>query len=192
MKKLIIAVTGASGAGKTHFAAMLKKKIKDAQIIEINNIVNAHSVYSKRDKFGTKIVKLRELNRRLNTGIRNSEGKVVVVVGHLAPELNFHSDIAVIVRCNLATLVKRLEMRKYPKEKIKDNIISEAFDYCGLKIAEKVKESYEVESGKDKKIIIAYILYRLAGKKVRKPISMQLNKFKELLELINNGNRYGL
>ena len=40
------------------------------------------------------------------------------------------ADYCVVCKCDLKVLKKRLEKRKYSKQKIKDNLDAEIFDVC--------------------------------------------------------------
>jgi len=164
MDLLIVAVTGTPGAGKSHLAKALEKEIPNSKAIEINDIVNKYKLYSGKDKFGTKIVKLGALSAALRRELRKYTGMTVFVTGHLAPELRLHYAVAVVKRESLETIAKRLEERGYPKEKIKENLIVEATDYCGGKMSGICAETYEVETKSDIKRIVRYIAALSEGK----------------------------
>jgi adenylate kinase len=191
MHHLLIAITGTPGVGKTTFSKRLASKLEGSSLVEINNLVDKHELYSKTDEFGTKIVDLGALNRILSSELKKRR-KAIILVGHLAPELRLRYDIAVVLRCSLEKLSKRLEKRHYPREKLSENIVSESLDYCGMKIAKKARETYEIESGEDKNDIISYIVAVANGEKGRKPRMNRINKLNDLLIMVKNGNRYGL
>ncbi len=191
MHHLLIAVTGTPGVGKTTFSKKLASKLEDTDLIEINNLVDKHELYSGKDEFGTKIVNLGKLNSILSGELKKRR-KHVVLVGHLAPELRLKYDIAVVLRCNLEKLSKRLEKRHYQREKLSENIISESLDYCGLKIARKSKETYEIETDSAHKEVMAYIIAVSQGKKAKMPEEKRINKMKDLLVMVKKDNRYGL
>lgn len=191
-KNLIIVVTGTPGSGKSTFAKQLAGSLENSELIEINDIVDRYKIYSSIDKLGSKIVKLDELQSKMNEIIKENSKKNLIVAGHLAPEINLKQDITVVIRIGLKELVKRLEARKYQKEKIKENIISESVDYCGIKSREKCKETYEIETKEQKDEMIEYIKSIISGKKAKSPNMEEISKFDELLELIMDGNKYGL
>ena len=192
MDLLIVAVTGTPGAGKSHLAKALEKEIPNSKAIEINDIVNKYKLYSGKDKFGTKIVKLGALSAALRRELRKYTGMTVFVTGHLAPELRLHYAVAVVKRESLETIAKRLEERGYPKEKIKENLIVEATDYCGGKMSGICAETYEVETKSDIKRIVRYIAALSEGKRAKRPRKREINKLNDLLKLVKKGNRYGL
>jgi broad-specificity NMP kinase len=192
MNRLIVTVTGTPGTGKTYFAKRIASSIKDSSLIELNDLVGKYKLFTKKDKFGTRIVQLGRLNSVLASELKKNKSKTIIIVGHLAPELNYKSNIAIVTRCGLERLSKRLKERKYPREKAAENLTSEAFDYCGLKIAENCRETYEIVTDSDKKRIISYLNAISSGKKVVKPKKKSISKFADLLKLIKAGNKYGL
>ena len=192
--KLLIVVTGTPGAGKSSFAKELIGALDGAKLIEINDIVEEYKLFSSIDKMGSRIVKLKELEAKLKDVIKNQrKNSDIILVGHLASEMELKPDIAIVVRVTLNELIKRLEARKYQKEKIKENIISESVDYCGMKAREQCKEAYEIETDDaERKEIIQYVVKRSEGKMPKPPEANEINRFKELLDLIADGNKYSL
>ena len=190
---LVIAVTGTPGAGKTMFAESLSK-VTGIKTIEVNEIVEGKRLFSRVDESGSKVVKMQELKRELISTERSAEEsgqKAIILVGHLLADLKLDYDITVVVRSDLKTLVSRLEGRGYQKEKLKENLVSESIDYCGVQAAERSRETYEVEGDAEKAAVIAYIGERLAGKKPETPKLPEINKMEEMLELVYEGNSYG-
>lgn len=192
-KKLIIAITGTPASGKSTFAKELSSKLPNSQVIELNDIVDEYKLFSSVDKLGSKIVKLAELESKMKDLIKEkSTSSNLIIVGHLVPEIELNQNITVVMRIGLKELVKRQEERKYPKAKIKENIVSESVDYCGMKAREKSEETYEVETTQQKEEITAYIISKLSETKMKPPQKEEISKFNDLLELIMEGNKYGL
>jgi adenylate kinase len=191
---LVIAVTGTPGAGKTSFAKMLSEQT-GLRAIEVNDIVEEKKLFSGIDEHGSKIVKMQELKKELKA-LEKSEkeaGKpAIMFVGHLLADLKLDYDISIVVRANLKELISRLESRSYEKDKLRENLISESIDYCGFQIAELSKETYQVEKESDKEAAIRYLKERLAGNDVEKPNLPEINKTDEMLELVYEGNTFGL
>src|SRR5580693_8300223 len=113
MNRLIVTVTGTPGTGKTYFAKRIASSIKDSSLIELNDLVGKYKLFTKKDKFGTRIVQLGRLNSVLASELKKNKSKTIIIVGHLAPELNYKSNIAIVTRCGLERLSKRLKERKY-------------------------------------------------------------------------------
>ncbi|MEM3875525.1 MAG: AAA family ATPase [Candidatus Micrarchaeaceae archaeon] len=201
----VIALTGTPGAGKTYFAHLIKRKIKNIKIIEINKIINKYKLYSHTDTDNAKVADIKKLNKKLDSCLKNINEKnknsnnkfkikAVVVVGHLNPELNISFDVSFTIRTSLKTLEKRLKKRNYKKDKIKENLLAEALDYCGIKINKISKESYEIETKNEKQIALNFIKNLLNNgqkQKVKKiHFRTNINKMPDLLDFIKNGNAY--
>ena len=77
-------------------------------------------------------------------------------------------------------------------DKLRENLVSESIDYCGVQAAERSKETYEIETESDKKTLSNYIKERLSGQTPEKPKLPDINKLEEMLELVYEGNTYGL
>jgi adenylate kinase len=190
--KLLIGITGTPGVGKTYFSKLLEKKLKSfgitPKVIEINDVVLKAHAYNRTDKSGSKII----IRKKLRDGIKkeiNSSG-VTIVVGHLLPETDLHPDICIVLRQDLKTLAERLAQRHYSIEKIRENLLAEAYDDIGTKIMRICKESYEVEKNSSRKSITLYICAIALGKKPAKPKHNSIDKFEELEKLILKGNRF--
>jgi len=140
---------------------------------------------------GSKVVRLKELEGKLHETIKE-KNRNFIVVGHIVPDINIGQDITVVIRLNLKELIKRLEARGYQKEKIKENIVSETVNYCGVNSRERCRETYEVETDLEKEEVIGYIASRISGKRTLPPKTDEISKLDELLEIITSGNKYNL
>lgn len=184
-RRIVVAITGSPATGKSRFARMVLRRNKGAHLIEINDIVKKKSLFSSRDKEGAMIVRLNPLRKEMAREVAK-RGGLILVVGHLAPEIDLHYDMAIVLRGRLKVLAERLKKRGYSTDKIRENLISEALDYCGVKMAGICAETYEV--GTEKELV-------MAGKAIRdtvmgKPTRIrkrEINGMKELLSLINSG-----
>ena len=191
-KGMMIGVTGTPAAGKSTFAKEILEELPDSEMIELNDVVKRFKLFSSTDRMGSRIVKLGELEAKMKEILKtDGKKKNIIVVGHLVPEIRLKYDIIVVVRANLKELIKRMEGRKYQKEKIRENIVSESIDYCGVKSGEICTETYEVEGEKEKREILKYIKERDSGKSACRPESKEISKMDELLELVTDGNKYG-
>ena len=196
-KRMVIAVTGNPGTGKTTFSNMLSKttKIKN---IEINDLAKKYDTFIAYDKsLDSNIVDIKKLNKNINNFIKGLD-KDIILTGHLAADLKIKYDIAIILRLSLKKLAERLKKRGYSIKKIQENLLAEAYDYCS-KIKSYAKEAYEVETEEEKKDIINYI-YALEKKdklliaknknKIKRLKEKQKEHFSEIKELIKNKNEY--
>ncbi len=124
MARLVIAVSGTPGTGKSIFARALAKKL-NAQMIDLNALIRRKKIY-RLDVDGTKIADLQKMRREFVRTIRASRGPVVVegLLAHLLPKR--YLTHVIILRTKPKVLERRLRTRKYSKVKIRDNVESEA------------------------------------------------------------------
>jgi broad-specificity NMP kinase len=188
-------VTGTPGTGKSTFAKRLASRLEasgvSSSVIEINSLVNRYGLFSGRDRTGAKIVKIAQLNRRLSNEISKAKG-AVIVVGHLVPELRVNQKITIVTRLDLRPLERRLKARHYGGDKMREDLVSEALDYCGVNSVKKGVEQYQVETDREKENAIRYLLSVAKGAKAKRPKSVERSKLNQLIGLINGGNRYRL
>ena len=177
-----MAVTGTPGAGKSTFANELCKRLGRAAVIEINDIAKKGKHFSSIDKNGAMVVKPIELSNAINAEINERlKRESVIVVGHLVPELDINPDIVVVVKARLKELIQRLEERKYTKDKIRENIVSEAIDYCGTASAERWHNTFEVNDKEQWSEVTNHIIALANGEKSQPPKKRNGQRLDELL-----------
>ncbi|MGC8648701.1 MAG: AAA family ATPase [Candidatus Micrarchaeia archaeon] len=193
-KKLIIAVTGNPGTGKSTFSKQLSK-ITKIRNIEINDLAKRYKTIVSYDKsLNTNIIDTKKLSKKINNLLENLNENIILT-GHLAADLKINYDIAIVLRLSLIRLAKRLETRNYPIKKIQEDLLAEAYDYCA-KIKENSKEFYEIETAYEKRQIINYIFalknkkHKTNKKDIEKIAGKEKEHFSELIDLINNKNKY--
>ena len=124
MARLVIAVSGTPGTGKSIFAQVLAKKL-NAQIIDLSALIRRKKIY-RLDVDGTKIANLPKMRKEFIRTIHASRSPIVVegLLAHLLPKK--YLTHVIILRTRPRVLERRLRARKYSKAKICDNIESEA------------------------------------------------------------------
>lgn len=126
MGRLIIAVSGTPGTGKSVFAKVLAKKL-NAELIDLNNLITEKKIY-RLDKSGVKVANLQKMNKEFTQIVKTSKNSIVVegLLAHLLPKkLITH---VVILRTRPKILEKRLRARNYSDSKIRENVEAEALD----------------------------------------------------------------
>jgi adenylate kinase len=89
--------------------------------IKNNEKIKFNKGYSIKNKTNQKII---------NDKIKNIK-KGIIIDSHLSHYLpKRHVDLCIITKCNLNELENRLRNKKYPKEKIRENLDAEIFDIC--------------------------------------------------------------
>lgn len=148
MKKIIV-ITGTPGVGKTTIAIRLAGRLGGAEVIDINDLVREKRLFTARDKYDTKIVNMQALQKEVNLLLAKSKNKVLILEGHLLCDIKVKGAVAIVIREHLNTVQRRLLKRGYEKDKLKDNLVSEALDYCGAHSTSNYKKVFEVWSGRE-------------------------------------------
>ncbi len=126
----VIVISGSVCAGKTTLAKKIAKE-KNYKYVDVNEIIKKYKLATSYDKKRkARIVNVDKLNKALIKIIKNSKENLVID-SHLAHYLpKKYVNLCIITKCDLKTLKKRLEKRKYSKEKIRENLDAEIFDVC--------------------------------------------------------------
>jgi broad-specificity NMP kinase len=170
-RKRILVITGVPGTGKTSFSNSLARKLRDAEVIHVTEVVNKKRLFSSRLKDGTKIADMAGLRSELERMISRSAKSIVILEGHLLCDIRIKRASALVLREHLGVLVERMRKRRYPISKIKANVVSEATDYCGVRAERNYLNVFEAFSG-DKKLA-GYASKLLSGQKPNgKPIDL--------------------
>lgn len=125
-------LTGTPGCGKTVLAKKLSSSL-GAKFVDVNELILEKKLYSKAPK-GEKEAKLKPLQQFLKKTLEKERN--VVVDSHLLCEFALPCEVIVVLRCNPLVLKKRLEKRKYPAWKVRENMLAEMLDYCAVKAEE--------------------------------------------------------
>ncbi|MGV8084896.1 MAG: adenylate kinase family protein [Candidatus Bilamarchaeum sp.] len=116
-----VIITGTPGCGKSTLAKLLSRKL-NYELFSLSQVAKENSLVDKNSEVD--LVKLKKklsfLNKKDN----------YVLEGHLACEIHLPADFVFVLRTNPDTLKQRLKKRKYSKQKIEDNLLSEVLDYC--------------------------------------------------------------
>ena len=133
---MAIIVSGNPGTGKTTIAKRIAKK-KKLEYVDVNELIKENKLYSyynKKDE--SYVVDIKKLTKFLAKLIKKN--KNIILDSHLTHHINpKYVDLCIITKCDLRKLKKRLEKRKYSKEKIRTNLDCEIFDVCKIEALEK-------------------------------------------------------
>ncbi len=130
-RNFAILVTGVPGTGKSTAAKLLSERLQAAHI-DIGKLAVALGLYSHTDsEDGAKVVKLSALESELESALKAECAlRPVIAEGHLGCEMKLPVSKVIVLRCEPKTLRARLAPRGYPPQKIAQNALSEALDYC--------------------------------------------------------------
>ena len=132
----VIAVTGIPGTGKTTLSKKLSNKL-NFYYIDVNRLISKYKLsegYDKKRK--TKIVDNKKLNKTLikKIGLLKESNKKyygIIIDSHLSQNLpKKYVDYCIVTKCGIKELNKRLNRKKFHKNKIQENLQAEIFDIC--------------------------------------------------------------
>jgi len=137
-RRLIIAVSGTPGTGKSLFAAELAKKI-GAELVDLNTLIKESGIYEV-DENGVRVVDPEDLRREFSRVSKEVCGDLVVegLLAHLLP--TDEVTHVVVLRTAIEELERRLLARGYPERKLRENLEAEAL---GIILCEAVQEHGE-------------------------------------------------
>ena len=156
---MILLLTGTPGTGKTLVGKALSDRL-GLELLEISDLVRKWKCYLDVED-DTYIVDIECLSKHLKG--RDD----YILVGHLSHLLELDADWVIVLRTNPKELEERLKSRRYPEDKIRDNLESEALGICSYEAREIYGEKvFEVDtSGKRPEEVVSEILDVIWGRR---------------------------
>lgn len=145
---MIICITGTAATGKTTLAKILKKELK-YEYLDAKRLIKENKLYDYYDrKDKTYVVDTNKLNKLLIRKIKNSKKSLIIdsLLSHYLPKK--YVDLCIVTKCELKELKKRLEKRKYSREKVRENLDAEIFDICLNEAKEKNHYTFVIDTTK--------------------------------------------
>jgi len=122
--RMLIALTGTPGTGKTAVSYVLQEK--GFKNVDLNRVATEEGFLAGFDKKrASKIIDIDRLNDYVKK--RYITKDVVFLVGHISHLLK-NVDKVIVLRCHPDELKKRLSKKKWAEEKIKENLEAEILD----------------------------------------------------------------
>ncbi|MBN3037368.1 MAG: adenylate kinase family protein [Candidatus Diapherotrites archaeon] len=132
----MIVISGTPGTGKTQVARLVAKSL-GLPLLDVTRLVREERLFTSREN-GVLVVDMPALGKRL----RGFSG---LAEGHVLCELKLPAR-CVVLRTDPRVLEARLKRRKYRKQKILDNVESEALDYCLIYARENYRDVLQVDT----------------------------------------------
>lgn len=147
---MIICISGTPGTGKTTVAKKLAVKYKFKHI-DGYYIIEKYKLSEGTDKKrGCIIVDKKKFSSAVLRECKEHDVNYIVD-SHLSHNLPKKKVVlCVICKCDLKTLKKRLEKRRYSKSKVEENIQAEIFEICLSEAAAKKHKIIIVDTTKGK------------------------------------------
>jgi adenylate kinase len=138
-----ILITGAPGTGKTQISKELAN-IAKLSYIDVKGIINSHKEAIDRVENGELVI-----NEKLKKILSRKLPKDCIFETHLI-EYCPKPDVLIILRTKPSTLKKRLLLRNYSCQKIRDNLEVEILDYFAQSVNWKEVIEYDSSKGSAK------------------------------------------
>jgi len=170
MARLVIAVSGTPGTGKSVFARALARKL-DARLVDLNALIKKKKLF-RLDVDGTRIANLRGMRAEFTRIMKRSSDSIVVegLLAHLLPTK--YLTHVVVLRTRPKVLEKRFRARKYSKAKLHDNLEAEALSVILWEAVQEhgVAKVYEIDmTGIKVTTAVEMFLKALVGKTSLRP-----------------------
>lgn len=138
--RLVVALTGVPGTGKTTLAAALGDR---ARILHLNEVAKGAGLLTERDEArGSFLVDMDDLAGHVAAKVEASEGDWILE-GHFAHEMD--ADLVVLLRCDPLVLVERLRARGWSEAKVRENVEAEALDVLAQEVLESRLPAVELD-----------------------------------------------
>ncbi len=138
-----ILITGSPGTGKTQISKELAN-IAQLLYIDVKGIINNHKEAIDRVEDGELVI-----NEKLKKILSKELPKDCIFETHLI-EYCPKPDVLIILRTKPSALKKRLMLRKYSSQKIRDNLEVEILDYFAQSVNWKEVIEYDSSNGSAK------------------------------------------
>jgi adenylate kinase len=170
MERLIIAVSGTPGTGKSEFARVLARKL-NAHLIDLNEFIRKKKIYT-RDADGNFVADERKMRAEFARVVKNTKGHIVVegLLAHLL-QTKYLTHV-VVLRTHPEVLERRLRARGYSGAKLRDNIEAEALGIILWEAvhAHEIDKVYEIDTTKlGPRVAVKLFTDALSGKVSLRP-----------------------
>lgn len=153
VKPRLIIITGTPCTGKSTLAKALARKLRYERL-DLHHYYHSISTGYNKKKQAHDIDKKKFITLVKKKFSRAEKGLILDShISHLLPSRMV--DLCIVLTCsNLKVLQKRLQKRKYPKEKISENMDAEIFQICLTEAQEQGHQIISFDTAKSSTTII--------------------------------------
>lgn len=139
---MLIGITGTPGTGKTAVTSLLEQR-EQYRIIHLNELIREEKLYSEVDSQRDCVVADMDLVEKKVLEIAGDDKSVTIIDSHLSHHI---ADYVIVLRTSPEVLRERLARRKYPEEKIEENLEAEALDIILAESVDWCKKVFELNT----------------------------------------------
>jgi len=126
-KEFAIMVLGVAGVGKTRFGKALAQKL-GLRFVDVPDLVKTRKLYSSYDPSSQAyVVDLRRVSAAAGSELRGAGGVISSIYAFKPRGIKVRC--ALVLRMNPLKLLRVLEERRYPRDKIRENVSAELIDH---------------------------------------------------------------
>ncbi|MCD4703008.1 MAG: adenylate kinase family protein [Methanosarcinaceae archaeon] len=137
---MLIGLTGTPGTGKTSVSRRLGAE-SGYRVIHLNDLIKEEHLYSEVDEIrGSVIADMDRVADRISELVDDPD-EMTILDSHLSHHI---ADTVIVLRTAPGELKRRLELRGYNEDKIRENVEAECLDVILVESVEWCKNIFEV------------------------------------------------
>jgi len=138
VQRVLVAVTGTPGTGKSSACAVLSAR--GYLVVDLDDLARRHGFIIGRDEGrGSDEVDVEVMRESLHV-----PAKIAFLKSHYSHQMDV--NLAVVLRCRPSVLRVRLEARGWPPEKVRENVEAEAIDVILQEAVGRLPFVFEVDT----------------------------------------------
>ncbi|RME78615.1 AAA family ATPase [Candidatus Woesearchaeota archaeon] len=163
---MIIVITGTPGTGKTTLAKALATRL-DIEYISDKHIIDKYDLAEGFDnERNAAIIDEERFAQALEQETRD---KNAVIDSHLSHFIDpAKVDLCIVTTCELGTLKKRLQLRDYSDQKIRENLDAQIFETCFFEAQELGHNVLEINTESQIDLLVEEILEEIKKQETTK------------------------